>query len=92
MAKAPRRPPPKSSPKRPRPKNPKAAEKQRRYRARVRAEEQVLPITIGPQVIDALLCSGLPEPDSRSRRKLAEAITHTVREWAMRALKKNRYW
>ena len=60
-----------------------AARAQRRYRQHQKCGEQVLPVLIGPRVVEAMLASGrLEDVASRNRRKVAAEAAAVLEEWA----------
>ncbi len=68
------------------------AEKMRRYRARKRRDEAVVPLRINDVVLEALLNSGtLTESKSRNRTKVAEVLAPVVEDWARLLLEKSCY-
>lgn len=56
--------------------------------AREQAGISVYPVSVGPEVIEALLQMGMPEADSRDRDKVRAALEQTLAEWAADRLRR----
>jgi hypothetical protein len=61
-----------------------SAIRSRRYRKRRANNEEVCPVPVRPRVLEALIDRGLPEVESRDRRKVAEELAIVLDLWAER--------
>jgi hypothetical protein len=60
---------------------------QREHRQRKARGEEMIRIRIGPRIVEALLARGLPDQDSRDRKKVAAELAEVLDQWANEWLK-----
>jgi hypothetical protein len=63
-----------------------ARTKQRLYRQRVRRQEAVHRVLVGPRVIEALIERGMSEAESRNREAVSRELSIVLQQWAERWL------